>query len=88
MSQYTYKSLAEVNELVTVIVLINVKPGTAEPVYNAVQKIENVKHVHMVTGTYDVIVYAEIPERVKLRRFVNDLYEIDGVQRTETCVAI
>lgn len=74
--------------MVTIIVLINVKPGTAEAVSTSIEKIENVKHAHMVTGNYDVIAYAEIPERTKLRTFVNELYEIDGVQKTETCVVI
>ncbi len=74
--------------MVTVIVLVNVKTGTAEQVFQAIEKIESVKTVHMVTGTYDIIVYAEIPERTKLRGFVNDIHDVDGVIRTETCIAI
>ncbi|MCF2137606.1 MAG: Lrp/AsnC ligand binding domain-containing protein [Candidatus Thorarchaeota archaeon] len=71
-----------------VIVLINVKAGTVQSVINDIAKIEGVKKVDMVTGPYDIIVYAEIPARDKLRRFVTDIHEYEGIEKTETCVVL
>ena len=74
--------------MVTAIVLIQVEAGTAEEVYAAIEKIEMVDTVHIVTGPYDIIAYAELPSRMDFRKFVNKIHDAEGVKRTETCVAI
>jgi DNA-binding Lrp family transcriptional regulator len=74
--------------MVVAIVLIQVKAKTAEEVIKAIESIEHVEKVHMVTGPYDVIAYAELPSRGDFRRFVNDIHDVEGVLRTETCVGI
>jgi len=74
--------------LVIAIVLIQVKAKTAEEVVTALEKTNHVEKVHMVTGPYDVIAYADIPSRGDFRKFVNSIHDIDGVLRTETCVEL
>ncbi len=71
-----------------VIVLVNVKAGTVRKVIEDLSKIQGVKKVDMVTGPYDVIVYAEIPARDKLRSFVTDIHESEGIEKTETCIVL
>ncbi len=71
-----------------VIVLINVKAGTVRKVIKDLEKLEGVKKVDMVTGPYDIIVYAEIPAKDKLRSFVTDIHESEGIQKTETCIVL
>ncbi len=70
------------------IVLIQVEKGTAQTVRAAMEKINNVEWAHMVTGPYDVIVYADLPTRKEFRKFVDIIHEVNGVVRTETCVGI
>ena len=74
--------------MVVAIVLIQVKAKTAEDVITAIENIEHVEKVHMATGPYDVIAYADLPSRGDFRRFVNDIHDVEGVLRTETCVGI
>ncbi len=74
--------------MVVAIVLIQIQAKMAESVYIAAKKIEYVDKVHIVTGPYDVIVYADLPSRGDFRKFVNNIHDIDGVIRTETCVGI
>jgi DNA-binding Lrp family transcriptional regulator len=74
--------------VVLAIVLINVKTGKAEAVLDAVEKIEMVTKANIVTGPFDIIAYAELPERVDFRKLVNSLHEIDGLLKTETCVGL
>ena len=74
--------------MVIAIVLIQVKAKTAEEVVSALGNTNYIEKVHMVTGPYDVIAYANIPSRGDFRKFVNSIHDIDGVLRTETCVEI
>ena len=74
--------------MVTVIVLVQVKPGTAAEVCSVAEKIEEVQKAYMVTGPYDVIAIAELPSRAGFRRLVDKFHEADGVTRTETCMSI
>ncbi len=74
--------------MVDVIILVKVEAKQSGPAYEHIKKIEQIKHVHIVTGPYDIIVYAEIPERAKFRRLVDSIHEAPGVERTETCMAI
>ncbi len=74
--------------MVEIIVLINVKAGTVEQVFKHIAKIDGVKKINVVTGTYDIIVYAELPSRANIRGFISEIHEHDGIDRTETCVVI
>jgi DNA-binding Lrp family transcriptional regulator len=74
--------------MVTVIILIQVKPGTVADVCAATEKLEEVQKAYMVTGPYDVIAIAELQSRAGFRRLVDSIHESDGVTRTETCMSI
>jgi DNA-binding Lrp family transcriptional regulator len=74
--------------MVVVIVLIQVKAGTASAALEAIEKIQDMQHVHMVTGPYDIIAYADIPVKAGFRRLVERVHDAPGVERTETCMAI
>ncbi|MHA1938615.1 MAG: hypothetical protein ACW97O_10445 [Candidatus Thorarchaeota archaeon] len=67
----------EGSAMVTVIVLIQVKPGTAADVCAVAEKIEQVQKA-----------IAELPSRAGFRRLVDEFHEAPGVTRTETCMSI
>ncbi len=54
----------------------------------AALKIEGIKMAHAVTGQFDVVAYAEFANMETLSRIINELQSLDGVQRTQTTVAI
>lgn len=74
--------------MVLAIVLINVKAGMSEAVLEAVKNVDMVTKANIVTGPFDIIAYAELPSRVDFRKLINDLHEIDGLAKTETCVGL
>lgn len=74
--------------MVVVIVLIKVAAKQASAAVEHIKKIQHVQNVHMVTGPYDVIAYADIPEQSEFRRLVESIHDAPGVERTETCMAI
>ena len=49
------------------------------------QKLEGVKVVHSVMGSYDVILYAEAKDLPDLRRIRETVSDLSAVVRTETC---
>ena len=74
--------------MVTVIMLIQSRAGSP---WNATKQIEEIKHVkmaHTVTGPYDIVVYAELPAANDLRELTKQIHAIEGVERTETCIAM
>lgn len=68
--------------------LIQVKAGTASAAFDAIEKIRDIQHVHMVTGPYDIIAYADIPVKAGFRKLVESIHDAPGVERTETCMSI
>jgi DNA-binding Lrp family transcriptional regulator len=74
--------------LVVVIVLIQVKAGQASAAFAEIEKVKDIEHVHMVTGPYDIIAYADIPVKAGFRKLVENIHDAPGVERTETCMAI
>lgn len=74
--------------MVVVIVLVHVKGGQSGTAFDAIQKIKEVEHAHLVTGPYDIIAYAELPAKSGFRKLVESIHDAPGVERTETCMAI
>ena len=66
--------------------LIRTRKGQAFLVVQEAQKIEGVKIVHSVMGTYDVILYAEANDLPDLRRIREAVSQISAVNRTEIAV--
>jgi DNA-binding Lrp family transcriptional regulator len=69
-------------------ILINTEPERLWEVAAAAVKIEGVKMAHAVTGQFDVIVFAEVPDTSTLGELIHDLRAIEGVQKTHTSIAI
>jgi len=74
--------------MIDTVVLITVKVGTADIVAEQIAKVNRVEKVLIVTGPYDVIALAELPAKSDYKPFINAIHEIDGIVRTETCLAI
>jgi len=72
--------------VVPFFMLIRTKKGQAFSVVQEAKKIEGVKIVHSVMGTYDVMLYAEANELSDIRRIREAISQISAVVRTETAV--
>lgn len=71
-----------------VIVLITVEAGMVSDAAAAIKNVDGIKKIYIVTGPFDIVVIAEIPERSKFRALVDSIHEAPGINRTETCIAI
>jgi DNA-binding Lrp family transcriptional regulator len=65
-----------------------VKVGHAYAVAEAIEQIDKVDKVLVVTGPYDIVALANLPAKSDYKPFINAIHEIDGIVRTETCLAI
>jgi len=74
--------------MIEAFVLVVVKPGTEEKVYNALTKEEKIKEIHRVYGEYDVIIRVEVENIHELDRFHDEtLRKISNIEMTETLIA-
>ena len=66
-------------------VLLNVEPGTEEEVRDTVSKIEEVEEVHLVYGTYDLVLKlsADTMDEVK-KAVTGKIRRLDEVRSTLT----
>jgi DNA-binding Lrp family transcriptional regulator len=70
-------------------ILVESIPGKAIELINVAKGIEGVKTVHLVTGPYDVIAFAEAPDLKLLGEMIVKKIQATGsVARTLTCVTI
>jgi len=70
-------------------ILVQLAPGTAKTAAEAISKIEGVKMAHAVTGPFDIIVFAEVPDLATLSDLVlAKIQNVDGVQKTQTAVVV
>jgi DNA-binding Lrp family transcriptional regulator len=70
-------------------VLIEASPGKAIDAVKLISKIEGVKQVHLVTGPYDVIAFAEAPDLKTLGDVLVKKMQSSGlVAKTLTCVVV
>ena len=69
-------------------ILIETQVGRARDVLTALRSMENVSEADIITGPYDLIALAEADDMVALVDLVTaQVQNIEGVQRTITCVA-
>jgi len=73
---------------ISVYVLIQVEKGEPWPVAEEISKIEGVKTVHIVTGQYDIIAFAELNELQDIKDLIKKIHQMEGVQHTQTAVCI
>jgi len=69
-------------------ILIDCGSGRVWEIASETVKIEGIKMAHAVTGTYDVIAYAEFSNVDELARMIEEIQTLEGVQRTHTAIAI
>jgi len=70
-------------------ILMQLAPGTAKTAADAISKIDGVKMAHAVTGPFDVIAFAEVPDLTTLSDLVlSKIQKIKGVQKTQTAVVV
>lgn len=66
--------------------LVTVTMGGADAAVQALRGIDGVRHAHVVTGPYDIVVDVSAPDVDQLGRFVQErLQQVAGVVRTITC---
>jgi hypothetical protein len=53
-----------------------------------IERIDGIKNVKVVIGTFDAIAYAELNTANDLRPFLESIHRVKGITRTETCIAI
>jgi DNA-binding Lrp family transcriptional regulator len=69
-------------------ILVNSVPKMVWEIVEAALKIEGVKRAHAVTGQFDVIAYTEFANMAALKEIMNNFMSLNGVQRTQTAIAI
>ncbi|AEK72827.1 predicted transcription regulator, Lrp/AsnC family protein [Thermococcus sp. 4557] len=69
-------------------VLVVVKPGTEEKVYETLQGNEKINEIYRVYGEYDLILRVEVGSIEELDRFHDEvLRRIKNIEMTETLIA-
>ncbi|UCB44254.1 MAG: Lrp/AsnC ligand binding domain-containing protein [Dehalococcoidales bacterium] len=70
-------------------ILIETMVGRTREIADAMNKIEGVKSVDLVTGPYDIIAVVEAETLNKIGDIVTQIiHPIGGISRTVTCLAI
>lgn len=70
-------------------ILVQMAPGTAKSAAKSISKIEGVKMAHAVTGPFDVIAFAEVPDLATLSDLVlAKIQSVKGVEKTQTAVVV
>ncbi|MDG6223651.1 MAG: Lrp/AsnC ligand binding domain-containing protein [Candidatus Bathyarchaeota archaeon] len=68
--------------------LLECTSGTIWKVAEAILKIEGIKMAHVVTGNYDVIAFAECSNIDELTNIIQKVQALNGVEKTQTAVAM
>lgn len=70
-------------------ILMQLAPGKARSAAEAISKIGGVKMAHAVTGPFDVIAFAEVPDLTALSELVlAKIQTVEGVEKTQTAVVV
>jgi len=71
-----------------VIIELVVKREKQFDVANKLIKFNNVSAIYGTTGSTDLMVIAKFKNRTDLTNFINTLFEMEGIQKTETRVIL
>ncbi len=70
-------------------VLIETAVGKTKDVYAALDKVEGIKSVDIVTGPYDIIAVVEGEDLNNIGNLVtNKIHPVPGITRTVTCLSV
>jgi len=74
--------------MIEAFVLVVVKPGHEEEVYNALKDNDKIKEIYRVYGEYDLILRVEVESVEALDRFHDEvLRKLKHIEMTETLIA-
>jgi DNA-binding Lrp family transcriptional regulator len=68
--------------------LLECSSGNVWKVLADVEKIDEIKIAHVVTGNFDIIAFAEFSGINELTSLIQKVQTISGVQKTQTAVAM
>jgi DNA-binding Lrp family transcriptional regulator len=70
-------------------ILIKADPKEIPSIMLALSTFEGIKTADVVTGPYDIIVYAEVPNQYELGKLVlTKIHSLEGVKEAITCVVV
>lgn len=70
-------------------ILIEALPGKGIDLVNIIKEIKGIKTIHLVTGPYDVIAFAEAADLKSLGELIVKKIQATGlVARTLTCITV
>jgi len=70
-------------------ILIKADPKEIPSIMLALSTFEGIRTADVVTGPYDIIVYAEVPDQYELGKLVlTKIHSLEGVKEAITCVVV
>jgi DNA-binding Lrp family transcriptional regulator len=72
----------------TAFILVQNQVGNSNRIITELQRLAGIRSAHFVTGLYDVIAVAEVPDVTDLNPLINRIHGITGIGKTATCLAI
>lgn len=74
--------------MIEAFIMVVVKPGHEEEVYEALKRDSRVKEIYRVYGEYDILLRVEVPDVGELDRFHDEvLRKTRNIEMTETLIA-
>ncbi|WP_048148171.1 Lrp/AsnC family transcriptional regulator [Palaeococcus ferrophilus] len=74
--------------MIEAFIMVVVRPGKEEEVYNALKEVPQVKEIYRVYGEYDVVLRVEVGSIKELDDFHDHvLRKVKNVEMTETLIA-
>lgn len=79
---------AYASSLVRAHILITIAPKSLAQVTAALEKVREVTALHSVSGSFDLIAIIAAPSIAELDRLIDEIGEIDGVERTLSSIIL
>jgi DNA-binding Lrp family transcriptional regulator len=74
--------------LVRAHVMITLEPRKSAPIEAALRRIDEVRTLHSVSGTFDLIAIVAAPSIGELDRLIDRIGALDGVERTTSAIVL
>jgi len=74
--------------LVRAHVMITLEPRKSAPIEAALGRIDEVRTLHSVSGTFDLIAIVAAPSIGELDRLIDRIGSLDGVERTTSAIVL
>jgi len=73
---------------VSAYIFVQVERGEPWDMAKEILDLEGVKTARAVTGQYDIIAFAELPNLKAMGEIVREIHNIEGVQRSQTAICL